>query len=258
MGFRENAEATVMALVQNNFPEKNEVLEALRSKKAQGQWIQVWLTDLIGEMKITESIPDIVDQLTIDSDYLLESSMYALGKIGDPIACDLIERRYHNETDCFKIYAAGVFEMIHFPKSIELLIKVFRQEDDDDQKILLIGSILDMNSKKGFSSVINAIIQYEEEFEYNPEIAAIQHSAVTHADMLGISFAQRDRWSVDRDIVQKNFEQEMGRMSGAGNQDSANILPFRNPEKKTGRNDLCPCNSGKKYKKCCLPTTEQK
>lgn len=28
--------------------------------------------------------------------------------------------------------------------------------------------------------------------------------------------------------------------------------PFRNDESKVGRNDLCPCGSGKKYKKCCL------
>jgi uncharacterized protein len=26
---------------------------------------------------------------------------------------------------------------------------------------------------------------------------------------------------------------------------------FRRPEAKVGRNDLCPCGSGKKYKKCC-------
>ncbi|MFN2512437.1 MAG: SEC-C metal-binding domain-containing protein [Pyrinomonadaceae bacterium] len=24
----------------------------------------------------------------------------------------------------------------------------------------------------------------------------------------------------------------------------------------TGRNDPCPCGSGKKYKKCCLPSVE--
>lgn len=24
-----------------------------------------------------------------------------------------------------------------------------------------------------------------------------------------------------------------------------------------GRNDLCPCGSGKKYKKCCLPKDQQ-
>ena len=28
-------------------------------------------------------------------------------------------------------------------------------------------------------------------------------------------------------------------------------LPMRNMGKKTGRNDLCLCNSGKKFKKCC-------
>jgi preprotein translocase subunit SecA len=28
--------------------------------------------------------------------------------------------------------------------------------------------------------------------------------------------------------------------------------PYRRPEPKTGRNDPCPCASGKKYKHCCL------
>lgn len=28
--------------------------------------------------------------------------------------------------------------------------------------------------------------------------------------------------------------------------------PYQRLTPKTGRNDPCPCNSGKKYKKCCL------
>jgi preprotein translocase subunit SecA len=28
--------------------------------------------------------------------------------------------------------------------------------------------------------------------------------------------------------------------------------PYRRPEPKTGRNDMCPCGSNKKYKHCCL------
>lgn len=27
--------------------------------------------------------------------------------------------------------------------------------------------------------------------------------------------------------------------------------PYRRDENKVGRNDPCPCGSGKKYKKCC-------
>ena len=28
--------------------------------------------------------------------------------------------------------------------------------------------------------------------------------------------------------------------------------PYVNPLRGVGRNDLCPCGSGKKYKRCCL------
>jgi len=31
------------------------------------------------------------------------------------------------------------------------------------------------------------------------------------------------------------------------------VQPIRNPLRNVGRNDPCPCGSGKKYKKCCLP-----
>jgi uncharacterized protein len=30
-------------------------------------------------------------------------------------------------------------------------------------------------------------------------------------------------------------------------------MPVRNPWRDVGRNDPCPCGSGKKFKKCCLP-----
>jgi preprotein translocase subunit SecA len=35
------------------------------------------------------------------------------------------------------------------------------------------------------------------------------------------------------------------------NQEGAVNVPIVNKEEKTGRNDQCPCGSGKKYKKCC-------
>lgn len=29
-------------------------------------------------------------------------------------------------------------------------------------------------------------------------------------------------------------------------------VPYVNPQKNVGRNDPCPCGSGKKFKKCCV------
>ncbi len=34
--------------------------------------------------------------------------------------------------------------------------------------------------------------------------------------------------------------------------DSGTTTPIRRPSEKVGRNDPCPCGSGKKYKQCCL------
>jgi hypothetical protein len=34
------------------------------------------------------------------------------------------------------------------------------------------------------------------------------------------------------------------------------VIPFGRHEQKAGRNDPCPCGSGKKYKKCCLKKDE--
>ena len=39
--------------------------------------------------------------------------------------------------------------------------------------------------------------------------------------------------------------------AGAPEEEAPAILPFRREAEKIGRNDPCPCGSGKKYKKCC-------
>ncbi|MYL35799.1 hypothetical protein GLW05_19700 [Pontibacillus yanchengensis] len=48
----------------------------------------------------------------------------------------------------------------------------------------------------------------------------------------------------------KPTEISRGRESDNVEQNDEKVLPFKNT-KKVGRNELCPCGSGKKYKKCC-------
>ncbi len=47
-----------------------------------------------------------------------------------------------------------------------------------------------------------------------------------------------------------------GAMSGGGETEDGKGVTVRREGKKVGRNDPCPCGSGKKYKKCCLPREE--
>jgi len=64
--------------------------------------------------------------------------------------------------------------------------------------------------------------------------------------------------SIQRDVVRNLFIIEVARepqrpriMIESGSQGAEPRQPVRAQGKKVGRNDPCPCGSGKKYKFCC-------
>ena len=60
----------------------------------------------------------------------------------------------------------------------------------------------------------------------------------------GDTVAEMSRWDGFKPQTQSEDTPEWA-------QDSLG-MPVRDPLRKVGRNDPCPCGSGKKFKKCCL------
>ena len=52
-------------------------------------------------------------------------------------------------------------------------------------------------------------------------------------------------------IEQKVEREEVAKVTGTNRDDSAKKGPIKRESAKIGRNDPCPCGSGKKYKQCC-------
>ena len=52
-------------------------------------------------------------------------------------------------------------------------------------------------------------------------------------------------------IEQKVEREEVAKVTGTNKDDSVKKGPVRRESAKIGRNDPCPCGSGKKYKMCC-------
>jgi len=50
---------------------------------------------------------------------------------------------------------------------------------------------------------------------------------------------------------------EAAQATAGGETEDGKGVTVRRDGKKVGRNDPCPCGSGKKYKKCCLPKETQ-
>ena len=52
--------------------------------------------------------------------------------------------------------------------------------------------------------------------------------------------------------IQRKKDRELANLQLGGNGSAGTTTPQRvSKGPKVGRNDLCPCGSGKKYKKCC-------
>lgn len=59
-------------------------------------------------------------------------------------------------------------------------------------------------------------------------------------------------WYAFSDAAKREQERRAAGMGGTGPEPSTGLQPAINPFKEVGRNDPCPCGSGKKFKKCCL------
>jgi Protein of unknown function (DUF1186)/SEC-C motif len=63
--------------------------------------------------------------------------------------------------------------------------------------------------------------------------------------LFGDTIAEMSDWYCFKPKARRNEKSEWGPLTSLG-------MPHRDPLRKIGRNDPCPCGSGKKFKKCCL------
>ncbi|MCB0558701.1 MAG: preprotein translocase subunit SecA [Lewinellaceae bacterium] len=86
-------------------------------------------------------------------------------------------------------------------------------------------------------------------FDINEEVTAyLSKGTIVFADGRTLEEAREQR--TDMSKVQTNRSEEQARAAAEGVSRRSKPQTFKRVEKKVGRNDLCPCGSGKKYKHC--------
>jgi hypothetical protein len=101
--------------------------------------------------------------------------------------------------------------------------------------------------------------------ENTPYFESFHYSIMDHYDHLeNISTGDREMYTEDEDIFDDNLFQSLFFDSFNDSfpefyddslydfDERQPVIPEHNPHKDVGRNDPCPCGSGKKFKKCCL------
>ena len=243
-------------------------------------WREIFAIDLAGALRCREAIDPLIARLRIDTDYMLERARAALVRIGDASIPARLAANWETETWNFRNYAHGAIASFRREESAALLRDLIGREGDADFQIHIAVSLLEMlpDEPATLEAVRTLILSRPEE----ENIEALDRLLATVGTMAGWDFPERAEWRTmaiaDEQRIRRLLQQDegyeesvrAGMLAGlsfheAGGRalgplfddgedfldEEAPALPFVREAPKIGRNDPCPCNSGRKYKKCC-------
>ena len=214
------------------------------------KWMEPLAIRLAGELRLQEAIPLIVTKLYEDGgDLVNEESVDALTKIGSDAVLEAIIKVFPEAPWHFQLYASSVLENMHSKQVVSECLELYKLEKcpvDIQERLLMVG--LRNFSPDGIEPARQWTIHNGGEL--HEQLLAV-------AILAGVTFPEQSQWMQEAWRCEQRRTQRYQEMFG----DRASP-PEPEPEEervkpivaaqKVGRNDPCPCGSGKKYKKCCL------
>jgi hypothetical protein len=246
---------------------------------------EVYAVELLGRVRHRPALEALAARFAAvneeTGDYLLEAMQDAIPWVGGADAVPLIEGPFARADYSFRIYGSEVLGRIKHPASEAALVRLLdlpeaQQEWDNVAHALMMLCTTEAMAKLHEEIVVND--------DYDGRIHDLERELVACAMMTGFSFPEmgsiraevvaRDL-ELQRKIDSGEFDLDFGLNADADLDDDFEdweddepgyaalpenlddrqplpTLPIVNEQPKVGRNDPCPCGSGKKYKKCCL------
>jgi hypothetical protein len=262
------------------------VMEVLRNPPADNggddpaEWLTGLMIGLAGRMRFEEAAAPIVDLLAVDSDWYGEEVVTALTRIGTADVVRMVAERYPQLDWIPRVSATTILTRIRSAESAEAITPLLAAEDDgtlraylgtaaaaqlDDQLVPLARAVCDENSddseRRGIREHLVAfshVSGYElpERDDWERELDAYDDRIRRLGDSRTSPLAQRFPGLTDDDDEYSDAEDDADRGNidlealAAASRSAAEDRLTRGL--RVGRNEPCPCGSGKKYKRCCL------
>jgi hypothetical protein len=226
-----------------------------------------WLTTagvrLAGEMRLQEAIPHLLPWLVGDRwDYHGEDGMWSLERIGGSPVVEALANAYPAGDWGARMVTANILGNIHIDHAEQTLLQLLATETDSSLKGHLLCALMN-----GFcSDGIEPARQFLLHTKLDPDFLEVRSHLITLCKLVNHSFPELDYWiearKSDREFRHAWYQRQYFQKSGSWDdnelddeevdEDTEWTPPAVRLSSKIGRNDQCPCGSGKKYKKCCL------
>jgi hypothetical protein len=193
---------------------------------------------LICLMNLPKFIPMLVSLLDRDEDILLEEVADTLIAFQSDEVVEMV-LPYARKLES-SIFAISVLSGTKTAKATQVLKDLFKVVEYEDEQSLVFEALCHQLS-------IDALPEIEEYMDSEPEsyLIEIEETAYGFYKVMGVDHHDLPLWKQIAEEKDREFETNME------NDQTVSIgEPFRT-DQKVGRNDPCPCGSGKKYKKCC-------
>jgi hypothetical protein len=220
-------------------------------------WGDIWTVRMMGRIGNEGFVPDLIHVLcNSDSmDYVYSDAiraMNALEESADEIILAAIKNEELADWESFPI-----LEYLPYSESYDLALRRWEDENNDmDTYELFAGCLRGIGDPRGIEK-LQYVYANENDATYiedDLECLSIIHKVEIPEmpDILRKRKEQEER--------QKDREKELNELASnyrknkeqAALENGGKVVPFKRDSPKVGRNDPCPCGSGKKYKKCCL------
>ncbi|WP_010677088.1 SEC-C metal-binding domain-containing protein [Bacillus timonensis] len=226
------------SIVKNGWITEGEIDRVL-SEEVNNEWFSdngIMNVYMAGLLKLEKHIPLFASLLKSDDDLLMEEVSAALVRFqSDQVVKEVAP--YVRDPESV-IYAASILGNTKTELALQELRKAYREADELDVQESIIEALSFHFSNEALPE-FNAHMEYEYEFS----LVDIEQIAYSYYTMIGEKHPDLLEWKRVAMGKEKQFQLATG-----------NSMPPTAPvinENKVGRNDPCPCGSGKKYKKCC-------
>lgn len=236
-------------LIKKNGIDQEEVIRTVRQEldKDFFSYKGILFVYAAGEMKCHTLVKDLSNLLTrVDEEVLLEEIERTLIKVGSEEVIAQVTPYVLNPDNYFSPIA--ILGNIKSDNAIKVLLDLFDQAPDITAKTLMAEALCKQLSTDAIPKLAALI-----EEGYDQSMLSLEDDIYANCVINGIDHPKLQSWKNlidDREARLKKQEEEINK--GLSSYNNRTKKPSVSVEStKVGRNDPCPCGSGKKYKKCC-------
>jgi len=220
-------------------------------------WGDIWAVRMMKQIGSVGFVHQLIRVLN-NSDslgYISSDALTAINALDESADEQIITSIRNKEINNWQSFA--ILEQLPYSEAYDLAVELWHDEDNEMDSYEIFASCLEGICDPRGVEKLRHIYNHENNATYIGE--SLECIAALH----GIALPELPEIQLQRqesEERQKARAKELNELASNYNKKKAKealgspgqVIPFKREEPKIGRNEPCPCGSGKKYKKCCL------